>query len=210
MEAATQQDQIAQALRADSWGGRDGWKKRLAPNGAARPMSQFNEARKRLHARKEEQNEAESRECPAGVASYCNLFSTHPPRGAGSLNSGEHARPAEEEEGGSGDWRAGEPCWRWRPAIANFPKYRIRSARHDSHAAGSSFWRDAKTSTRDARAPRMWHRPLIALHRPGVGGLGVRDEVEERGFPRAVRPDQRGFFAGTALHGGALSEHAPP
>ena len=80
MEAATQQDQIAQALRADSWGGRDGWKKRLAPNGAARPMSQFNEARKRLHARKEEQNEAESRECPAGVAIYCDLFSTRPPR----------------------------------------------------------------------------------------------------------------------------------
>ena len=37
MEAATQQDQIAQALRADSWEGRDGWDERLAPNGAARP-----------------------------------------------------------------------------------------------------------------------------------------------------------------------------
>ncbi len=37
MDAATQQDQIAQALRADSWEGRDGWDERLAPNGAARP-----------------------------------------------------------------------------------------------------------------------------------------------------------------------------
>jgi hypothetical protein len=90
------------------------------------------EARKRLHARQEEQNEEESRERPPGVTIYFNLFSTRPPRGAGFLNSGEHARPAEEEEGDSGGWRAGEPCWRWRPAIANFPKHRIRSARHDS------------------------------------------------------------------------------
>ena len=69
---------------------------------------------------------------PGGCRDLLRFIFNSPAEGAGSLNSGEHARPAEEEEGGSGDWRAGEPCWRWRPAIANFPKYRIRSARHDS------------------------------------------------------------------------------
>ena len=52
--------------------------------------------------------------------------------------------------------------------------------------------------------------PLIAVHRPGIRVLGVQDDVEERGFSRAVRPDQRDLFAIADLHGGVLKEHAPP
>jgi hypothetical protein len=61
------------------------------------------------------------------------------------VNSGEHARPA---------------CWRRRPAFANFRGRPNRSARAITpHAAGSSFWRDAETSTRDARAPHARTTP---------------------------------------------------
>ena len=58
------------------------------------------------------------------------------------------------EAAGAGE-RARPACWRRRPAFANFPARRDRKARAITpHAAGSSFRRDAETSTRDACAPR--------------------------------------------------------
>ena len=51
--------------------------------------------------------------------------------------------------------RARPACWRGRPAFANYPARRVRKAcAITPHAAGSSFRRDAETSTRDASAPR--------------------------------------------------------
>ena len=47
-------------------------------------------------------------------------------------------------------------CWRRRPAFADFPDVSFRSSFTSSvpMRQGSSFRRDAETSTRDARAPR--------------------------------------------------------
>ena len=52
------------------------------------------------------------------------------------------------------------------------------------------------------------HRPLIALDGPGVRVLGLQDDGEERGFPRAIRPDERDAFAVVDLHRGVFKERA--
>ena len=71
------------------------------------------------------------------------------------------------EAAGAGE-RARPACWRRRPAFANFPGRRIRKGHAITpRAAGSSFRRDAETSTRDACAPRR--RSARGFH--GTPGL---------------------------------------
>ena len=112
------------------------------------------------------------------LAPPANPHISHFRVGAAQRVSGERARLA---------------CWRRRPAFANFLHASAQNAFTPSGATrqGSSFWRDARTSTRDARAPRGSATARLSYRECEICGLLPSDHPPGGSARRDARPRWR-------------------